>query len=152
MRNTNLRLYRHGPDVWAQTATPVRVRRHGVVHRGTLTSVARLHPDQVAHLAGVTLGDSATDRAAEAVKAWGAKVAGKIREMLTRALRSPISALVAGLALFVPGWGPGVVKLYLGARAGMWLADSPGEARELSAKDNVRAVKDSPSITRGPIR
>lgn len=121
-----IRVYRHNSDVYVEASVPVMLTIRGSRRRGAFSVVTKLDPLATAQIppaediAGAEIG-----AVSDTVKAWWATAKEKIRSAIVRVMRSPLTALGAGLTLFVTGWGPTIVTAYLGARAMLAIAGPP---------------------------
>lgn len=115
---SSVRVYRHNDDVYVEAQVPVMFRVRGGRQNGRLCLVTKLDPmvadtmPSAEDLAGVEFG--AVDAPA---LTWWQRAKEWIKIAVVKAVRSPISALLAGLSLFMTGWGTCFVSAYVGARA-----------------------------------
>jgi len=109
----------HGTDEYISAKVPVMLtHRCGAKShpmRGVIHLVVKLEPQ--AELSGVDFGAMSTEAAKAARAVFWKAARERLREAFLRVIRSPATALAAGVSFLMGGWGRVFATLYAGTRA-----------------------------------
>lgn len=123
---SKIRVFRYNSDTYVEVSTPVMLTIRGGRKNGAIQLLTKLDPLVAKRvppdheLSGAELG-ATTGRMAE----WWAGVKPKLQSAFVKAIRSPVTALLTGISLFVSGWGLVYASAYVGARAALAIAGPP---------------------------
>lgn len=135
------RLIRYNGEEYIHARRPCVKWIRGQLRPCTIETVTRLAPGARLGVPPAVIGaDSVSKSVGERIKEWWAKTKEWLREATIKALKSPLSVLVAGaLMIALPAWGWTIAALYLGARAGLALG-RPGSASYVDDLGNVLQI------------